>query len=50
MGLKVRSEISRRKEHWLPKHRQLELVHFDAVSIADLFDLAGEDCNYGDSS
>lgn len=28
MGLKVRSEISRRKEHWLPKHRQLELVHF----------------------
>lgn len=28
MGLKVRSEISRRKEHWLPKHRQLELMHF----------------------
>jgi len=28
MGLKVRPEISRRKEYWLPKHRQLELVHF----------------------
>lgn len=26
--MKIRSEISKRKEYWLPKHRHLELVHF----------------------
>lgn len=28
MGTMVRSEVSKRKEYWLPKHRHLELVHF----------------------
>jgi len=28
MGTQVRSEVSKRKEYWLPKHRHLELVHF----------------------
>lgn len=28
MGTKVRSEVSKKKAYWLPKHRQLELVHF----------------------
>lgn len=28
MGTKIRSEISKKKMYWLPKHRQLELVHF----------------------
>lgn len=28
MGTKIRSEVSRKREYWLPKHRQLELVHF----------------------
>lgn len=28
MGTKIRTEISKKKLHWLPKHRQLELVHF----------------------
>lgn len=32
----------------LERMREL-LDHFDAVSIADLFDLAGEDCNYTDN-
>lgn len=28
MGTKIRSEVSKKKEYWLPKHRHLELVHF----------------------
>lgn len=28
MSTKIRSEISKKKMYWLPKHRQLELVHF----------------------
>ena len=28
MATKIRSEISKKKVYWLPKHRQLELVHF----------------------
>lgn len=28
MSTKIRNEISRKKEHWISKHRQLELVHF----------------------
>lgn len=28
MATKIRSEISKKKMYWLPKHRQLELVHF----------------------
>lgn len=28
MGTKIRNEISKKKEYWIPKHRHLELVHF----------------------
>lgn len=28
MGTRIRAEVSKRKAYWLPKHRQLELVHF----------------------
>lgn len=28
MGTRIRTEVSKRKTYWLPKHRQLELVHF----------------------
>lgn len=28
MGTRIRSEVSKKREYWLPKHRQLELAHF----------------------
>ncbi len=28
MSTKIRNEVSKKRMYWLPKHRQLELVHF----------------------